>query len=299
MLHIVQVVFAGMAETPQVFPDQAGAESAFVDHVKNFWKQSYSEYCDRNGVGMECFASAKAFLETLDRSEKSQLNYWVVNQEDAGLGRTKHLEWMRQQQENVAPMVKQVEQRSAVVRKELAGMLDDLAHLTGYFADKDSPPAGIQAVRPESATAPSPPQAEPEEPEEAAEEESAEKYTTKEWKAFVGSVMNVCGGGRSESALFTRHDWRQDVYSNLTSLEYWDWVAAKINKYKGKAEKAGYAVIKDPDSPGDYQIKTPEGTVDKTSFFSEWDAWCHAAVNLPEEAAARAKAGKTFPQDKN
>ena len=66
MLHIVQVVFAGRAETPQVFLDQPEAEAAYVAQVNRCWKQSYAAYCDRSGIAAGRFASAKAFLETLE-----------------------------------------------------------------------------------------------------------------------------------------------------------------------------------------------------------------------------------------
>lgn len=281
MLHIVQVVFAGKAETPQVFLDQAGAESAYVDQVKKHWKQSYSAYCGDHGVGTDSFASAKAFLETLGLAEKSRINYWVVNPDDAGLDKMKHLEWTEQRREKIDSLVKQVEQKSAMVKEGLTGLLDDLAQLTECFGASDGPPAEVQAVGAEGETAPSPSVAKQQEPEE-----DAEKYTTNEWKIFVGSIMNMCGGSRGECSLLPRPDWRQDVYSNATSLEYWDWVAAKMKKYREEAEKADYTVIEDPDSPGHYKIRTLEGTVAETSFYSEWEAWCHAGMNLSEEPAA-------------
>jgi len=276
MLHIVQVVFAGRPETPRVFLDQAQAESAFVELVKKCWKQSYPAYCADKGVSVDGSSSAKDFLETLDMAEKSQVNYWIVNPDDAGPGQMKHLEWMSQGRENLETLIKKVERMSGLLNEGLTGLLDDLAELTGCFANMASPGPGAQAAGPESIAATSPPVPAREEPEGVPEE-----YTDQEWKTFVGSVMNVCGGGRNESALFTRHDWRQDVYSNATSLEYWDWVAAKVHKCREKAEKAGYAVVKDPDSPGNFRIQAPGGTMEETSFYSELDAWCHIGMNLP------------------
>jgi len=280
MLHVIQVVFAGRAEQPRIFLDQAGAESAYVEQVKNSWKQSYFAYCEQNGVGADSFASAKAFLDTLDLSEKSQINYWVMIPEDAESDTMKQLEGIARHREHIDNLVRQVEQRSGVVREGLSGLLEDLGRLTECFGEADSSPAEVQAVEPKSASAPSPPTAEPLETDGP-----AEKYKTKEWKTFVGSVMNVCGGNRNECSLFSRHDWRQSVYSDATSLEYWDWVAAKIDRYREKAENAGYTVISDPDSPGAFKIKSPDGTVGETSFYSELDAWCHAGLNLAEPAS--------------
>jgi len=276
MLHIVQVVFAGLAEPPQVFLDRAGAESAYVEQVKKYWKKSYADYCDQHGVGTDVFASAKAFLETLGLSEKGQINYWVVNPEDAGAGKMKQLEWMKRRRDTIGNLVKQVERSSATLREGLTGLQDDLAKLRDCFDESEASPAEAESAEPQGAAAPAPAVPEPEEPEEP-----AETYATKEWKIFSASIMNMCGGIRSECSLLPRPDWRADVYSNATSLEYWDWVAAKMKKFREKAEQAGYAVIEDTDSPGHYRIKTPEGRVDETSFYSDWEAWCHAGKNLP------------------
>lgn len=280
MLHIVQVVFAGLAEMPRIFLDQAAAESAYVEHVKKCWKQSYSAYCERNGVGTDCFASAQAFLDTLDLSEKSRINYWVVNAVDAGLEKMENLERLKQRRENTENLVKRVEQRSAAFREGLTGLLDDMAQLRDNF-DLDASPAEARAAEPEGDTGLTPSMAEQDTPEE-----SAAIYATKEWKALVGSIMNMCGGNRSEFSPLSRSDWRQAVYSDLTSLEYWNWVAEEINTYKEKAEKAKYSLVEDPDSPGHYKIRTPQGTVGEASFYSEWEAWCHAGMHLSKEPTA-------------
>jgi len=280
MLHIVQVVFAGMAEKPRIFLDRAGAESAYVEHVKKCWKQSYSAYCESNGAGMDIFASAEAFLDTLDLSEKNRINYWVVNPEDSGVEKMEYLDRLKQRRENIENLVNRMEGRSAALRDELTGFLEDIAQLTDNF-DLEAPPAEAQVAEPQGDAGLSPSVAEQEKPVE-----SAERYTAKEWKAFVGSIMNMCGGNRCDYPALPRSDWRQEVYGDLTTLEYWDWVATKINTYREKAEKAGYAVIEDPDSPGHYKIRTPEGNVGEASFYSEWEAWCHAGMQLPPEPAA-------------
>ena len=82
-----------------------------------------------------------------------------------------------------------------------------------------------------------------------------EKFSTPEWHEYVEFIKNISGGGRSEFRLFTRNNWRQDVYGNLTSLDYWDWVAAKIDNCIEKAKNAGFAVFEDPDHPGQYNTK--------------------------------------------
>lgn len=288
MLHIVQVVIAGMAEKPLVFLDQTEAESAFVEHVKQRWKQSFSVYCEHNGVGIDSFASAKAFLDTLDLSEKNKINYWVVSPENTSLDTMKNLEGLKRQ-ENIGKLVRQVAQRSTAIRNELSGLADDIAQLSKNSAElniptmkaQTPPPAEVQPVSPKTAAIPFPATEKKAEPEA-----DAEKYKTKEWKSFVGLIKNIAGGGREGLKLLPRTDWRQEVYDNSTSFEYWEWVAAKIDSYKEKAEKAEYSVIPDPDSPGHFKFKTPEGTLFETSFFSEWEAWCYAGMQLAKNLTA-------------
>jgi hypothetical protein len=300
MLHIVQVVFAGVSDTPQVFLDQAKAESAFVEQVKKTWKQSYPVHCEASGVEIDAIASAKSFLETLDLSEKSRINYWVVGPEDADLaGMLRELAEFRQRQENVGKLVRQVDQKSSAIRDRLTGLLDDIAKLSGHFEDTGASPNEIPggwpglpgglpfAAGPAFGSTPTPAPASTPTPASVPakcveEGECAEIYTTKEWKNFVGMIMNTSGGNRSEFSLLPRTDWRQAVYSDETHLEYWDWAAEMIHKYKEVAAKAGYAVVEDQDSPGHYRFRIPEGTVDETSFYSEWEAWCYAGMQLAQ-----------------
>ena len=60
MLHIVQVVMWGVAETPQLFLDEATARTAYVECAKKHWEQRYSAYCEHHGVSSDLFASAQA-----------------------------------------------------------------------------------------------------------------------------------------------------------------------------------------------------------------------------------------------
>jgi hypothetical protein len=104
----------------------------------------------------------------------------------------------------------------------------------------------------------------------------------------VGTITRLGSGIRNEFYLLNRDDWRQDVYSNRTSLEYWDWVADRIVRHKEKAGKANYSVFEAPES-GCYRFKNREGLESEESFDSEWEAWC--AAGLYQEAACRAEAG--------
>jgi hypothetical protein len=107
-----------------------------------------------------------------------------------------------------------------------------------------------------------------------------EKFKTPEWGKYVESVKNMFGGVSSEFRSFTRHDWRQDVYSNSTTFEYWGWVAAKIDNCIGKAQNAGYSVFEDSDHPGQYKFKTPDGIWGEISFNTEGEAWFHAGLHF-------------------
>ena len=124
-----------------------------------------------------------------------------------------------------------METRSAAVRDELAGLLEDIAQLSETVGDVGTP-AAVQPVASERGAALA---AEPAQKTERVED--AEKYATREWKSFVGFIMNLSGGSRSDFPLLPRPDWRQEVYSDLTELEYWEWVAVKIDKYKEAAKK--------------------------------------------------------------
>ena len=279
MLHIVQVVLSGSAEIPKLFFDEAKAESAYVECAKEYWGQSYPAYCDRNGVSRDCFSSAKAFFKTFDLADKSRINYWIVKPEETGLDKLNLLllgpESIKERREHILRLTKEVEQTSLAVKEGLTVLLDKIADLAdnvdsldGMFTDDQyvGRPEG-DSVLPSSLL----PQEEP--------EEIDEKYKTPEWKKYVESVKNMCGGSSGEFRLFTRHDWRQDVYSNLTSFEYWEWVAAKIDTCTGKAEKAGYSVVEDSDQPGQYKFKTPDAIWSKISCNTEEEAWCHACLH--------------------
>ncbi|HEY5975963.1 MAG TPA: hypothetical protein VIU41_14610 [Geobacteraceae bacterium] len=278
MLHIVQVVLSGSAEIPKLFIDEAKAESAYVECAKEYWAQSYSAYCERHGVSWDCFSSAKAFIKTFDLAEKSTINYWIITPEDTGLGNLNLMgaESITKRREDILRLAKETEQTSRAVKEGLTGLLGKMADLADHVTSLDVLLAAERYVAgPEGDTGlPSPilPQEEPEEVDE--------RYSTPEWKSYVQSIKNMCGGGWSEFHLFNRHDWRQDVYSNATSFEYWEWAAAKIDTCITKAENAGYSVVEDSDYPGAYRFKTPDGVVSEISFNTEEEAWCHASLHF-------------------
>jgi hypothetical protein len=238
MLHIVQVVLSGIAEIPRLLFDEARAESHYVECAKEYWAQSYSEYCEQNGVSRDCFSSAKAFAKTFDSAEKSKINYWIVKPEDIGL-------------DKLNPVLSNTE---------------PIKECREYILQPGTPEgnAGLPAsMVPQEGTT-----------------EIDEKFSTPEWNEYVEFIKNISGGGRSEFSLFTRNDWRHDVYSNSTAFEYWEWVAAKIDRCIEKAQNAGFSVFEDPDHPGQYRFKTPYGTVSEISCNTKGEAWCNAGLHL-------------------
>lgn len=270
MLHIVQVVMWGVAETPRLFPDEAKARAAYVEYAQKRWEQRYAAYCEHHGVGSDSFASAHAFVKTIDVSEKSTINYWPLNPEEAGLGDSKSVLCGAEREE-----FRHVAEGIVAVKEGLARLLDDVSNLADRVARLDVPPAKARSGG--EAEKPAPP---PSLPPQVKPEPVPETYATPEWKAFVGTIKRLCSGSRNDFYLLPRDDWRQDVYSNRTSLEYWDWAADKIVKYKEKAKDASYSVIEDPDSPGCYKFANREGIASEECYDSEWEAWCAAGLHL-------------------
>jgi len=280
MLHIVQVVLSGIAEIPKLLFDEATAESAYVECANEYWAQSYSAYCERNGVSRDCFSSAKAFVKTFDSAEKSKINYWIVKPEDMGLDKFNLIllgpESIKECREHILRLTKEVEQTYLAVKDGLTGLLDKIAGLIDHVNSMDLPSTDDQHVgRPESVPgllSSILPQKEP--------DDIDEKFKTPEWGKYVESVKNMFGGVSSEFLSFTRHDWRQDVYGNSTTFEYWEWVAAKIDNCIGKAKNAGYSVFEDPDQSGEYKFKTPDGIWGEISCNTEGEAWFHAGLHF-------------------
>jgi len=280
MLHIVQVVLSGSAETPQAYRDEVAAQAAFVHCAKKYWAQSYAAYCERNGLDSDCFSSAQAFVATFDLADRSRIHYWSVTPEDAVTGGSSGLlpglEALKERRERIERLVRDVEQASGEVREGLTELLATIAELTGDVPAVAARPVG-ETDTPRSLS-PTEPTAAP--TAAPAPQPSAEMYNTREWKEYVESIRNMCGGSRSEYHLFTRHDWRQAVYSEQTPFEYWEWVAVTIDHYIEKAQQAGYSVVPDPDAPGRYRFMTPEGGVSDISTDTEGEAWCRAGLHL-------------------
>ena len=276
MLHIVQVILAGSAEVPQVFADVEAAQAAYVECAKRYWAQSYAAYCQRGGVDSNRFESARAFVDSFDLADRSRIHLWSITAVGANVCQPPgpDLAALKDKLEQVAQLVQTLDQASGSVRERVSGLLATLTAPAGSGSaepatptERDLPrilPAGDLAPQPEA-----PPQPPP-----------AGAYDTKEWKDYVEMIKNMCGGNRSEYHLFTRHDWRQAVYHDGTSLEYWDWVGTTLDYYIERAQQAGYSVVPDQCQPGYYRFVTPSGEVSERVAEAEGEAWCRAGLHL-------------------
>jgi hypothetical protein len=272
MLHVVQEVMWGVAETPQLFLDEAKAQAAFVECARKRWAQRYAAYCEHHGLSGDSFVAAQAFVNTIDVSEKSTINYWTFAPAAVGLGDATSPPCGPGPEE-----FRQIAEGLVAVRERLTQLLDDVSALTDRCARMDVSPVGAETGGgPEKPALCSPAMAE-ERPEAA-----PETYTTPEWKTFVGTIKRLCSGSSNQSDLLPRDDWRQDVYSSRTALEYWDWVADRFKKYKEMAQDANYSVSEDPAAPGYYRFTNQQGSASKDRYDSEWEAWCAAGLHLEE-----------------
>jgi hypothetical protein len=266
MLYVVQAVMWGVAETPQLFTDEAKARSAYTACVNRCWEQRYSAYCEFHGVAVDAFPSAQAFVKNLDISEKGTVNYWTFDLEELESGLKKGLT-VAQGEEFAAEI--------AAVRDGLTRLLEDVSRLADSVA-------GLDAV---SAESPIPGGAEQEVPvssvlQRKKPESDPEKYRTTEWKNFASTIKRLCCGSRNDCDLLPKDAWRQDVYSNRTSLEYWDWVADRFAEYREMAAGAGYTVAEEVAAPGGYRFANRQGITSEGTYVSEWEAWCAAGLHL-------------------
>ena len=289
MLHIVQVIMSGSAEVPQLFVKKERAEAAYVEAVKKYWRQSYAAYCEQNGVAGDSYASAQAFVASFDLADRSRIHHWILDPEDAETGSDSTA--LEAQREQARQLIAGMEQASDIFKSGLSelralseGRGDAEAGTTGQPAE------GSQSFQPGAAAMPFSdpfpstypgmlPSATPVE-NPAPPMPDSEQYNTKEWKDYVNSIMQMCGGNRAEYHLFKRADWRQAVYHDETKFEYWDWVAFQIDEHIEKAQKADYSVIEDPEQPGNFRFQTPTGEASDITTETEGEAWCRAGLHL-------------------
>jgi hypothetical protein len=275
MLYFVQTVMWGVAEKPVLFFDEEKAGVAYVEGVRRNWTQRYAAYCEHHSLPGDSFASAQAFVKTLDLSEKSTVNFWSFDREEAALAEPEHAG---------AEEFRQLSEGIGAVKDGLARLLEDVAGLAERFHRPAKPqvePAVVETEKPAVAYLGN-------SLKEERQETTPEACAGPEWQTFVGTVKRLATGPRNDFALLTRDDWRQDVYSSRTSLEYWDWVADRIMMYKETAIAADYSITQLPDSAGCWTFGNMEGVTAEETLGSEWEAWC--AAGLHAEAGCRSAA---------
>ncbi|HJV66466.1 MAG TPA: hypothetical protein VJ550_12075 [Geomonas sp.] len=271
MLHIVQVVRWGVAEIPRIFSEEAKAQAAYVENVEKHWELRYAAYCEHHGLQKETFAAAQGFVTSIDVSEKSTVNLWSLPVEEA------QLEASRLSGEG-PEQAGQLASGMTAIKDGLARLLEDVSRLAdGLAGIPPSPVVPVEVLQVENLR-PSPPP--PAQLHQAKPEADPAKYATKQWSVFVADIRRLCCGSRNESDLLPRGAWRDDVYSNATSLEYWDWVADRIECYKERAQAAGFTVIAVPDSSDYLKFTNGKGDTSEESYHSEWEAWCAAGLYL-------------------
>jgi hypothetical protein len=273
MLHIVQVVKWGVAETPQIFTDETKAQAAYVESADKQWEQRYYAYCEHHGLNKGAFASAQAFITSIDVSEKSTVNFWSLPFEEAG-------QYDAQRSARPQEETRRLALEIVAIKEGLTHLLQDVSRLAAGFPEVDAPSTDAQSNGRPAESAPPPPTA-----AQQQQESDPGKYTTKEWSAFVADIRRLCCGSKNESGLMPRGAWRNDVYSNATSLEYWDWVADRMEYYKKSAMAADYTVNTDPDSADYLKFANKEGDASEESYHSEWEAWCAAGLYLEGKQA--------------
>jgi hypothetical protein len=281
MLYIVQVVLSGSAEKPQIFSDEAAARDAFVTCVQTYWAKSYAAHCEVQRGDRAAFSSAQSFVASFDLADRSRVHFWTIPLEgaaDATAVKLPDLSPLRTQQEHIERLADDLERATVAVQDGLAGLAATIAALGGE-GTATPPPQAVAPDRFREPTATAVPAA------GTAPQPAAKPYDTREWRAYVAAIQNMCGGNRQEYHLFTRQDWRQAIYSGETSREYWEWVAETIDHHIEAAQQAGCEVIPDPDKPGRYLFMVPGGEVSDVSSEAEGEAWCRAGQYIKGKGA--------------
>ncbi len=275
VLYIVQMIVSGTVAPPRVFADQTCAQRAFIALVREHRAADFSEYCAINEADPESFATAKAFAGT-GGGEDACFCYWELALEADGVA-AKQVQLSSQSREPVLKAAAETQQQVLGVQTELRGLTEkltgmshELIRLQKLIGD-DEEGAGSE----EASGAPELPKPEP--------GALDEKYQTAEWQDFVQSLIQMFGGNRGEFPLLSRQDWRQAVYNNHTTLQYWEWVAITIDQSIERAKANGYAIEEDGEQSGHFVYLTPTGERSSTLYEMEDLAWCAAGLHATQE----------------
>ncbi|MBW2519780.1 MAG: hypothetical protein JRD88_05430 [Deltaproteobacteria bacterium] len=274
MLYIIQKITSGQAEPPKVFADQNSARAAFTDLVHQTSAADFHTYCTRQHADPDSFATALAFAEN-ENTQGAYCCYWELAVEAAGAAHTQQL--AEQNSASALQSVTEVQQHVLAVQTELHGLSEKLSdmsqellrlhkQLSNDQEQVDSTGASGAGKRPDLVP-----------------DEQDEKYQTAEWRDFVQSLIQMCGGNRGEFPLLSRHDWRQAIYDNQTTLEYWDWVAIAIDVSIERARANGYSIEEDNAQKGHFAFLAPSGERSSILYEMEDLAWCAAGLHAKQQ----------------
>ena len=274
-MYIVQMHTFGGLTPPKVFTDRVSAETALVDLVREHSAEAYAAYCARCGAEAEAFRPAKAFAETLGAEDSVRYGFWEVSLDSEETSATR-TELTPQQRDPIVQAAAETQKQTLAVQTEVRGLMDKL---TGLSQELIRLQGLLGAEGEEVAADEIPATAEQSEPMPDALDE---KYQTAEWQDFVQSLIRMCGGNWGEFPLLSRQDWRHAVYSNLTALTYWEWVAITIDQAIERAKSRGYAVEEDKEQSGHFAYLTPAGERSETLYEVEDLAWCAAGLHAAQ-----------------
>jgi len=277
VLYLVQIIESGTAAPPRVFADQTCARKTFTALVRKHCAAEFAKYCAGQEADPESFATAKAFADSRGGEDVCcHCHYWELDLE-ADRVAAEQLPLAIQSREPVLKAAAETQQQVLGVQTELrglaeklTGMSQELLRLQNLLGD-DGQGAGSD----EASGAPEVPQPAP--------DALDEKYRTAEWQDFVQSLIRMCGGNWGEFPLLSRPDWRHAVYSNHTTLQYWEWVAITIDQSIERARTNGYTVEEDGEKSGHFAYLTPAGERSSTLFELEDLAWCAAGLHAAQE----------------
>ncbi len=280
MLYIVQLIISGTVAPPRVLADQTCAQAAFIALVREHRAADFAEYCASDEADPESFTTAKAFADTRV-GEDIRFCYWELALEAGGVT-AKQVQLPPQSREPILKAAAETQQHVLGVQTELrsltdklTGMSQELIRLQNLLGD-DEEVAGSN----EASGAP--------ELSKSVPEALDEKYQTAEWQGFVQSLIQMCGGDRGEFPLLSRQDWREAVYGNDTTLQYWEWVAITIDQSIERARTHGYAIEEDGEQSGHFAFLTPTGERSSTLYEMEDLAWCAAGLHATQEDSTQA-----------
>lgn len=279
MLYIVQMIVSGAVAPPRVFTDPTAAQTAFIALVHEHCATAFAEYCASNEADPEAFTTAKAFAAARGAKDVC-FCYWELAFEADGIA-AKKLPLPPQSREPVLKAATETQQQVLAVQTELrglteklTGMSQELIRLQNLLGDVGAEAGAEEVSSAAELSKPLP-------------ETLDEKYRTADWQGFVQSLIQMCGGNRGEFPLLSRQDWRQAVYSNQTTLQYWEWVAITVDQAIERAKANGYAVEEDDEQSGHFAYLTRSGERSSTLYEMEDLAWCAAGLQATQEDSTK------------